>query len=295
MAVQTNNLLLLDITPGSATRGSPKTVASTDEIVLSPQSLDLNTSLAITGSDFTVNSSGQVSLATGGSTLDVQSPNINIGTVTSGDEANATVDIGSSGSVVAIAVEDNNATGFTLSEGANVYVLADTTNGAERLVLASPGRVIVQTETMFESAPVGVKIEASEALAAGNVVTIYGSGNPGSQLVPKVKKASASEVDADERLFSGVITSASISSGNNGYAASVAGTVVSVTFKASDAPAAGSVGAPVYVSSEAGKAQMTPPTSGTVYRIGMLLSETAISGSLYAVQLQPLCVAVIPA
>jgi hypothetical protein len=52
----------------------------------------------------------------------------------------------------------------------------------------------------------------------------------------------------------------------------------------------------VYVSTDAGKAQMAAPmTSGqTVYQIGLLVSETAVVGVKYAVQLQPQLIGRIP-
>ena len=87
MAVQTNNLLLLDLTPGSVTRGSPKTIASTDEIVLSPASFDLSTANAL-------------NFATGGSVADIQAPTVRIGTESTGDYANISTQIGSANSSV---------------------------------------------------------------------------------------------------------------------------------------------------------------------------------------------------
>lgn len=46
-------------------------------------------------------------------------------------------------------------------------------------------------------------------------------------------------------------------------------------------------GRPVYLSTTAGEATMTPPGSGRVYRVGILLSHTADTGGLYKVLYLP--------
>lgn len=201
-------------------------------------------------------------LVSGGSTADVQAPYVSIGTESAGGETNVEVDIGQPASIVKI-------------DGAIVYFDAPIA---------------------LRASEAGIKIEAGEALSAGDVVTIDGSQNPASALVPRMVQAEADAVDEEERAFAGVVISASIASGANGYAASIAGSVVAVSFKATDAPAAGSEGSPVYVSTDIGKAQMTAPSlSGqTVYQIGLLTSSTAVSGSKYAVLLAPQLIGRIP-
>ena len=249
MALQANNLLLLEMDPTTGIGGMPRTLSSTDDI-----ELDV--------ADMTWNASGTVSFATGGSTLDLQGPDVNLGTVASGDSANQTIDIGHSASVITV-------------DGAALYVDAPT---------------------YFRAAEIGLRMEAGESLVAGDVVTIDGSQNPASPMVPRMDKAEADAGDQEERAFAGVVTSASLSANALGYAAAVAGSIVPVTFKASDLPTAGDVGAPVYVSTDAGKAQMSAPTTSgqTVYQIGLLVSETAVTGAKYAVQLQPQLIGRIP-
>ena len=274
MPTQTNNILILDKDASSPYRGSPRTIGATDEIVLEPASFTLGTSTAL-------------SFASGGSGLDVQAPDINIGTIAAGDEANQTIDIGSAGTVVSIDVKDNQSNAFSISDASgNNYLAISTTNNAEQITLSAG--------TMFEGSPVGVKVVAGESLSQGDVVAVDSSGNPSSQLTPKVKKSICTSTDSDERLVFGVVTSSSISSGNSGYAASMNGTVCAVTFKGASSPTAGSLGSPVYLSNESGKAQMSAPTSGSVVKIGTLLSETAVSGSMYAVQLQVQFIAELP-
>lgn len=246
MAVQPNNLLLLELDASTGLRGLPRTLSTTDELQLNIADIDFNTS-------------GTIDIATGGSVLDLQGPNINIGTLTSGSAANLTITIGQPASVLTL-------TGTVLYLDFPVY---------------------------FRGSTVGIQIEAGENLASGDVVTIYTLSNPTTSAVPRMVKAECDAGTDNGRIFTGVVTSNTITTGNQGYAATITGTVVPVTFKATDLPTLGSVGSPVYVSDEAGKAQMTAPsTSGqTIYRIGMLVSETAVSGVKYAVQLQPQLIA----
>lgn len=249
MAVQANNLILLELDATTGIGGMPRTLSSSDDI-----ELDV--------ADMSWNASGTVALATGGSTLDLQGPDVNLGTLSSGDAANATIDIGHSASIITV--------------------------DASALYIDAP--------TYFRAAEIGLRMEAGESLAAGDVVTIDGSQNPASPMVPRMVKAEADAGDQEERAFAGVVTSASLSADALGYAAAVAGSIVPVSFKADDLPGAGDVGAPVYVSTDAGKAQMAAPmTSGqTVYQIGLLVSETAVVGVKYAVQLQPQLIGRIP-
>jgi hypothetical protein len=249
MAVQANNLILLEMNPATGIGGMPRTLSSSDDL-----ELDV--------ADIAWNASGAFSMASGGSTLDLQAPGVNLGTESSGDAANETIAIGQPASIITV-------------DGAALYVDAPT---------------------YFRAAEIGLRMEAGESLAAGDVVTIDGSQNPASPMVPRMVKAEADAGDQEERAFAGVVTSASLSANALGYAAAVAGSIVPVSFKADDLPGAGDVGAPVYVSTDAGKAQMAAPmTSGqTVYQIGLLVSETAVTGVKYAVQLQPQLIGRIP-
>lgn len=299
MANQTNNLLLLDKTPGSSYLGMPRTLSTNigdPDVLQIGVDTEFSAGFSFTGDDFDIAASGICELSTGGSTLDIQGPDINIGTTLVGDEANTNVDIGSAGTVMVLTVAPNEAAAFTLVSSSNEYIVVDTTNGDEFLHLDSPSRIQAGAEFMFDSVPVGIKVEASENLAKGDVLTIYGTGNPTSALIPKVKKADADAATHSERAFAGVVTSTTISADANGYAASVAGTVVAVNFLASDLPSGGDVGNPVYITTTAGKAGMTAPntTGQTVFQIGLLVSENAVSGTLYAVQLSQQLIGVIP-
>jgi hypothetical protein len=248
MAVQANNLILLELDHSTGSGGTPRLLSPSDSVAFNIDVFDVATQGA--------------QLVSGGSTLDAQAPYLNLGTDSSGDEANIEINIGQSSSVVTV-------------DGAAQYIDAPT---------------------YFRSAEIGIRMEAGEALAAGDVVTLDGGQNPQSPMVPRMVKANAGAVDQEERAFAAIVTSASLASDAVGYAAAVAGSIVPVAFKAGDLPEAGDVGAPVYVATEGGKAQMSAPSlSGqTVYQIGLLVSETAVTGVKYAVQLQPQLIGRIP-
>jgi len=244
MAVQTNNLLLLDITPGSATRGSPKTIASTDEIVLNPQSLDLATANAL-------------NLATGGSVADIQAPTVRIGTESTGDYANVSLQIGSANSSVYFSAE-------------SVTFEADTTVGG----LVENG--------------------SGSTLNVGQLIAIKSSGVPGvGGALPYVTLASAASGGPQQVTGVAIET---ITSGAAGRVASVQGTVAQVTFANAPAGGSRGA-LVYLSDSTPGAATLTPPSApgSRVLIIGSLVSTTAASGSNYYVQLNPQVVADIPA
>jgi hypothetical protein len=248
MATQSNNLVLLERDPTSPIRGMQRVLSSSDALAF-----DLN------GFDITAQSASMVS---GGSTLDVQAPYVNIGTASAGGEQNVEVDIGHAGSIVKL-------------DGQAVYSDAPT---------------------YFRASEVGIELEAAVELYAGDIVTVDSAADPADANIPRVKKSEADAANVVERAFSGVVTSAYVASGANGYMATVPGTVVSISFKSDDLPSASSIGAPVYVSTTLGKVQMTPPSvsNQTVYQVGFLVSSTATVGNRYAVLLQPQLIGRIP-
>ena len=101
------------------------------------------------------------------------------------------------------------------------------------------------------------------------------------QYMPTVKAANALTAP----IFFGTAVRA-ITAGADQPAATLAGTVVPMSFVS--APAAGSRGKPVYLSTTDGKVTMDmPDTSGAyLYRVGYLVSTTVLSG-MYTVQLAP--------
>lgn len=248
MATQSNNLVLLERDPTSPIRGMQRVLASSDALAFD-----------LTGFDISAQSASFVS---GGSTLDIQAPYVNIGTAASGDEENVEVDIGHADSIVKI-------------DGQAVYLDAPL---------------------YFRASEAGVELEAAAELYAGDIVTIDSAVNPTVATIPRVKKAEADAVNVVERAIIGVVTSAYVAVGANGYMATLPGTTANLSFKSDDLPTSGSIGSPVYVSTTPGKVQMTPPSvSGqTVYQAGHLVSSVATSGNQYAVLLQPQLIGRIP-
>jgi hypothetical protein len=242
MAVQNNNFMLLDLTPGSPTLGMPRTIADSDDLVLAPNSIDLS-------------ASGALNLATGGSTAEFQAPTINIGTEANGDYANTQMYIGTSTS--------------------SMYL-----DGAKITIAAGSG--------------VGLTVEngSGASIAAGAILTEKATGAASvGGATPYVTLADQSSATLSERNFLGIAVDA-MNQGASGRAATVSGTTVAVLF--ASAPQAGDRAKPVYLSATAGQASMSPPATGRILQIGYLMNSTAVSGSLYYVQLMPQVIADIP-
>ena len=143
----------------------------------------------------------------------------------------------------------------------------------------------------------GIKVENASggALSAGDLlcVIVNPAADPSSAYAPKVKKADADAASIYERRFFAVMQSASVADGASGYAASLAGSVGYCAF--ASAPALADVGKPVFLSTTAGSASMSAPSSSgqSVFQIGYLASATA-SGGKYAVVIQPQYLGQIP-
>lgn len=173
MAVQTNNLLLLDLTPGSNTLGMSRTIADSDDIVLSPNAIDL--------------SATSLNLSTGGSTADFQAPTINIGTQSAGDYANTAMYIGTSsssmyldgakitiaaGSGVGLTVE--NGSGGSIAAGA---ILVEKASGSAAVGGATPYVTLADQASATLSARniLGIAVDTMAQGASGRAATVAGT------------------------------------------------------------------------------------------------------------------------
>ena len=169
--------------------------------------------------------------------------------------------------------------------------------GSRQIVLGSSSSYIDAKAPMALWAEGGVKVENASggALSAGDLlcVVVNPASDPSSAYAPKVKKADADAASIYERRFFAVMQSASVADGASGYAASLAGSVAYCAF--GSAPALADVGKPVFLSTTAGSASMTAPSSSgqSVFQIGYLASATA-SGGKYAVVIQPQYLGQIP-
>lgn len=174
MAVQNNNFMLLDLTPGSPTLGMPRTIADSDDLVLAPNSIDLS-------------ASGALNLATGGSTAEFQAPTINIGTEANGDYANTQMYIGTStssmyldgakitiaaGSGVGLTVE--NGSGASIAVGA---ILTEKATGAASVGGATPYVTLADqsSATLSERNFLGIALESMGQGATGRAATVSGT------------------------------------------------------------------------------------------------------------------------
>jgi hypothetical protein len=249
-----------------------------------------------------LSSSSALNLATGGSTAEFQAPTINIGTESSGDYANTNINLGTSSSVIALALKDNQSSAFSISEAGTKYIDLSTANGAEELVLSAPNMMVGSASgaklTIPAETTVGTQVEngSGSILAVGTVVSMKATGTPsvgGSR--PYVSLADANATDVGERSFAGVVVE-SIAIGDTGRAASIQGSVVAATFLSASKPSAGQRGLPCYLSTTPGKLTMTAPDvpGVRVFIVGYVVSTTAVSGDNFYIQLMPQVIADVP-
>ena len=174
MAVQNNNLLLIDLTNGNPKKGLSRTIATTDEINLTPQSVSMSTSQAL-------------NLATGGSVADLQAPTVRIGTESTGSYANTSVTIGTSTSSVYLY-----GSSYTLTPGSGIGVTAENATAS----VINPGELVVESAsgipvsagatpyvklsdanaaTLSERNFLGVALDAIAVGSTGRISTVPGS------------------------------------------------------------------------------------------------------------------------
>jgi len=160
MAVQNNNMLLLDLT-----RGKPRTISAADDLVLNPNSIDL---------------------AAGGSVADIQAPTVNVGTENTGSYANTAILVGTTtsslylnsavvtvGSTQGIGVVAENGTGSSISAGTIVSEKASGTpvNGVNMpYVTAASANASPTNGRSFA----GIAIETIASGLTGRIATVPG-------------------------------------------------------------------------------------------------------------------------
>lgn len=255
-----------------------------------------------------------VTTTNGAETLDLGAPGVNAvvninsgtgsiniaaggvaGTVNAGTgSATQSLNFGTGLGVKTVTIGSTNlSSSLTLQSGTGNTSINSTGN----TILNSTGFIYIDQHTMFRDRFAGTNILASENLVVGEVLTIEGSTNPALATEPRVKKANAGATDLSERRFFGIVASASITSGNSGFAATVPGLIVPVLFVPAEAPvSAAQNGDPVFISFTSGRATMIAPilSNQTVVQIGHLVSAAAVAANTYTVTLAPQFIGLIP-
>lgn len=164
-----------------------------------------------------------------------------------------------------------------------VFSVSDT----ERAFLSGSGLYVTGTlyvnnqnvETLINDKTEILNSSGSGAFIAGDVVTYNSLG--------QLQKTDITLTGSAREVLGIAFENDST---NSTKVTSLAGSIVEVQFSAS--PSVGDEGKPVYVSTTAGKATLTPPSSigQRVFKLGILLSSTAGMNG-YSIMLQPQLIA----
>jgi hypothetical protein len=244
----------------------------------------------------TTGSGGQVNLQSGSSYVQVQQSgdlninsgsqpinlnaanNINLTTTSTGDivlSGNGGVDI------------DSAAGDIRVGSGANNFNVEIGTGGTRVIEVGSNTAPVMLGSTSSANGSIGtyLPVASADSVTLGNILYLTNaSGSP-----------TAAKADGDGSGVLREIVGIALQDGPGSSTAdtrvvTVPGSIVSVKF--ASVPAGDSdIGKPVYLSTTAGEATMTAPSTGRVYRIGILYDGTAVSGSLYKVLYLPAFVA----
>ena len=128
--------------------------------IASALGLDLDSAFDFDGSDFDVASSGDIALATGGSTISIQAPTLSIGTDHTGDAANTSITIGAASAASA---------NTTVDAGTGGVVSIATSNGATTNV-----GVGAYTQSLNFGTGAGVKTTQVGSTNTSSTTTIAG-------------------------------------------------------------------------------------------------------------------------
>ena len=190
------------------------------------------------------------------------------------------------GGTVNIATDRAATTNIATFESGAETINIGTTQGLTDFTSTTAARLIRIGSRQLNSfvdvtGPAGIRVTSDTGIAQGWALALDAAAVGDNQYMPTVKAANALTAP----IFFGTAVRA-ITAGADQPAATLAGTVVPMSFVS--APAAGSRGKPVYLSTTDGKVTMDmPDTSGAyLYRVGYLVSTTVLSG-MYTVQLAP--------
>jgi hypothetical protein len=224
-----------------------RTITSGELDITSADLLDINA-----GANMDVDVTGTYDLlATGAFSIDgTGASNV---TATSGD---LTLSTATTGGVLITSVDDStytipnaSATAYTLTDGSENFMIADSTAGVEQVEF--PQFVNI-------SGGAGIELTTNDALVAGDLVQIETDGDVG--------LADADTGSLNDALVVGV----SVGTAAGGATArihTVQGALIPVRFTA--APAGANNGQVVYLSTTAGQATLTPPSGATTVRMAI--------------------------
>lgn len=252
--------------------------------------------------------SGKAQMQVGSSFVNVQGSGdlqINAGSqpiAISTDGNNITLETYSSGSIgldAASAVLIDGDSGVEInSSGSSIQIGNDGDNqtinigsgGARTIKIGRASSPVIFAQSSTDSAPLGtlLPMASADGIATGNI--LYITNNSGT---PKAVKADADGAGIIRELVGVALEGGPGSSVADKKVATIPGSIVPVLFNSGDLPTGDAdIGLPVYLSTTAGEAGMTAPTSAArVYRVGILLDGSPVSGNIYKVLYLPAFVA----
>lgn len=251
MATQTNNLLLVS-------SGVPTKMQAADQIVLASakvtSALDLTdctvTGLNVPGGDAITDGTGSLSYA------GVSNPGAlsTTGTTSIALSGSGAVSLASSGSTVAITssagvrtdqIKTSTANSYVLTNGTTSYLTLNTIAG----VALWDANLMLAAGTNSSPRALGMSVTAGEDLTAGDIVVVNNSSGS-----PRMYKANAGTSGKQWPVGTCLLTA---TTGSTTYVAATG--LIPMTMDT--APAATSIGSPVYLSTTSGTASLTSPSS----------------------------------
>lgn len=255
-------------------RANIETTASGSQINLTASASGGNTAY------IRVQQSGDLNINSGNQPININSSttNINITAASGGDviiSGNGGVDI------------DAAAGEIRIGSGANNYDIELGTGGTRVIEVGSNTAPVMLGSSSTTNGAIGtyLPVASADSVTLGNI--LYLTNASGS---PTAAKADGDGVGVLREIVGIALQDGPGSGTADTKVATVPGSIISVKF--ASVPAGDTdIGKPVYLSTTAGEATMTAPSTGRVYRIGVLFDGTAVAGSLYKVLYLPAFVA----
>lgn len=289
------------ISPSTVLLAASNTTSSTARVQISANSTSGQGQVSVRSKNSvnieTTAGGGQINLQSGDAYIQVQQSgdlNINSGTQPinlNSSTTNINITAASGGDVLisgngGVSVEAT-AGDITIGTAANNYNIDIGTGGTRVIEVGSNNAPVMLGGTSTTSGSIGtyLPVASADSVTLGNILYLTNaSGTP-----------TAAKADGDGSGVLREIVGIALQDGPGSSTAdtrvvTVPGSLVNVKF--ASVPAGDTdIGKPVYLSTTAGEATMTAPSTGRVYRIGILYDGTVVSGSLYKVLYLPAFVA----
>lgn len=226
-----------------------------------------------------VQSGGNFNVNSGSQTLNINAANnLNLTTTSTGD-----INLSGDGGVNA----DAPAGEIRIGTGSYNYDIEIGTGGTRTIEVGSNTSPVMLGTSSTANGAIGtyLPVASADSVTLGNILYLTNASG-----TPTAAKADGDGAGVLREIVGIALQDGPGSGTSDTKVVTVPGSITSVKF--ASVPAGDSdIGKPVYLSTTAGEATMTAPSTGRVYRIGILFDGTAVSGSLYKVLYIPAFVA----